>query len=82
MLFGTPEVSGKEWDDVVLKITLATTESEDCIPQRRDEVRKALTNVSPSLITTTERFRTFGDQYEILAICEGKPVPNLGYIVS
>ncbi|PUU83418.1 hypothetical protein B9Z19DRAFT_81992 [Tuber borchii] len=55
VLFGTPEVSGKEWDDVILKITLATTESEDCIPQRRDE-------------------------YEILAICEGKPVPNLGYI--
>lgn len=82
MLFGTPEVSGKEWDDVVLKISLATTESEDSIPQRCDGMRKALANVSPSLITTTERFRTFGDQYEVLAICEGKAVPNLGYIVS
>ncbi|RPA91643.1 hypothetical protein L873DRAFT_293949 [Choiromyces venosus 120613-1] len=80
VLFGTPEVSGEEWEDVVLNITLATTESEESIPQRRDSVKKALKNASPSRITTTERFRTFGEQYEVLAIYGGKPVPNLGYI--
>ncbi|KAE8451761.1 hypothetical protein EG329_003218 [Mollisiaceae sp. DMI_Dod_QoI] len=82
VFFGTPDVCS-DWDDVLTRIVLATTDSSttEGAKSRQAEIREVVRKGAATLKATSLRFQMINNQYDIMAISEGLPTAGIGIVV-
>lgn len=82
VFFGTPfDVNRDEWIDILFNITLASTEREPFVGERRELLTNVIQTGPEALMAASSRFKSLINQYQIMSIYETRSTPFVGIVV-